>query len=155
MILVHDDAYSRWSWFAVVFHKKELIPGVQGANCQVLNSSHDIHKDSASSWSAAARRAWFLCERERGFCGLASLVQLIPDDDAKCSTYNFEFCLRTFVSQWCDPREIVAASYGWRQPRASESGAAQSWWSLLASPRKCYSSVKSSVCSCCWEFCGI
>jgi len=93
------------------------------------------------------------CVRERGFCGLASLVQLIPDDDAKCSTCNFEFCLRTFVSQWCDPREIVAASYGWRQPGAAESAAAQSWWSLLASPRKCYSSVKSSVCSCCWEFC--
>jgi hypothetical protein len=64
---VHDDACSRWSWFAVEFHKKELIPGVQGANCQVLNSSHDIHKDSASSWSAAARRAWILCEGERIF----------------------------------------------------------------------------------------
>jgi hypothetical protein len=82
----------------VEFHKKELIPGVQGANCQVLNSSHDIHKILRARGLQQQEELEF-CVRERGFCGLASLVQLIPDDDAKCSTCNFEFCLRAFVSQ--------------------------------------------------------
>jgi hypothetical protein len=39
MMHAQDDHGLQWN-----FIKKELIPGVQGANCQVLNSSHDIHK---------------------------------------------------------------------------------------------------------------